>query len=645
MANIQNELNNIKNAVFGKDVRDSIHDAIKTCYDDASVNNDNANMEVKLARGVHNTLNDRLSESDKKQKELSSQLEHKANTIDVNSKVWSMANMGQDVKEAMTGGSVAVVGENTILSENIVNNQIDFYKTKFLKCGKNLFNKENAIIGKYVSNGNGEINTNNNYFASDFISVLGGVNYTTNLHDQVAFYDSSYNFISGVDGEDGIGNVRTYTTPSNASYIRICGTLSVLDKYQIEFGSVSTEYEDYQLILKNDCNEKKYEKLANEIQNNSEYYENNYVKTIVGKNKFNKEDCIKGFYVRNTTGELVENSNYSVSSFIDVEAGLNYYCSPIFDQCAFYDSKKNYISGVDGYQVAGGKCINAPSNAKYVRLSVLNTIKNVYQFEEGEESTYFENYKKCIPNNLIDMNYINENISNYSIARIMSSIFKGGKNIKFIGDSITAGVGGTGYSMTGETIYSNFKVNESGYCWANLLKSYLEEKFDCVVKNFGTSGRNSRDLLQNINSIVREEDDIIICMIGTNDRNNESRNNIVNSKEILNQTIKEIYNVVTSMGKDIIFMSNIPSSVVNENDNKLFHMEDVDHCIMCACGELGIEYISVYKLFMEYCQTRNKTIDEFLADGLHPNDNGYDVMFYLISNALGFGVKRDSATW
>ena len=76
MANIQNELNNIKTALYGKDVRNSIHDAIKTCYDDASVNNDNANMEVKLARGTHNTLNDRLCEVDEKQNSLSSQLEH-----------------------------------------------------------------------------------------------------------------------------------------------------------------------------------------------------------------------------------------------------------------------------------------------------------------------------------------------------------------------------------------------------------------------------------------------------------------------------------------------------------------------------------------------------------------------------------------
>lgn len=71
---ITNELNQIKNAIYGKEVRGAIHDAIKTCYDDASTNYDNANMEVKLARGSHNTLNDRLNESDEKQNRNKSQL-------------------------------------------------------------------------------------------------------------------------------------------------------------------------------------------------------------------------------------------------------------------------------------------------------------------------------------------------------------------------------------------------------------------------------------------------------------------------------------------------------------------------------------------------------------------------------------------
>ncbi len=37
MANITTYLNNIKNAVFGRDVRDSIVYAIKQCYNDASI--------------------------------------------------------------------------------------------------------------------------------------------------------------------------------------------------------------------------------------------------------------------------------------------------------------------------------------------------------------------------------------------------------------------------------------------------------------------------------------------------------------------------------------------------------------------------------------------------------------------------------
>lgn len=75
MASIQNYLNQIKSAVFGKDVRQSIHDAIKQCYDDASIDHDNANMEVKLARGSHDTLNERFTSVEENIKNNSEQLE------------------------------------------------------------------------------------------------------------------------------------------------------------------------------------------------------------------------------------------------------------------------------------------------------------------------------------------------------------------------------------------------------------------------------------------------------------------------------------------------------------------------------------------------------------------------------------------
>ena len=60
---IQDELNQIKSAVYGADVRDAIHDSIKKTYDDASANG-NANMEVEMARGTEPTLNDRLDATD-----------------------------------------------------------------------------------------------------------------------------------------------------------------------------------------------------------------------------------------------------------------------------------------------------------------------------------------------------------------------------------------------------------------------------------------------------------------------------------------------------------------------------------------------------------------------------------------------------
>lgn len=63
MGNIVEYLTKIKTAIYGKDVRGAMHDAIKQVYDDAATGGD-ANMEVTFARGTENTLNDRLTKMD-----------------------------------------------------------------------------------------------------------------------------------------------------------------------------------------------------------------------------------------------------------------------------------------------------------------------------------------------------------------------------------------------------------------------------------------------------------------------------------------------------------------------------------------------------------------------------------------------------
>lgn len=53
-------LEDILTAVYGEDVRKSIHDSIKKCYEDATTDG-NANMEVSQARGKYSSLGERLA--------------------------------------------------------------------------------------------------------------------------------------------------------------------------------------------------------------------------------------------------------------------------------------------------------------------------------------------------------------------------------------------------------------------------------------------------------------------------------------------------------------------------------------------------------------------------------------------------------
>ena len=216
-------------------------------------------------------------------------------------------------------------------------------------------------------------------------------------------------------------------------------------------------------------------------------------------------------------------------------------------------------------------------------------------------------------------------------------------NIKLIGDSITAGLRGTGYNDTstggGQLIYDNVYQNVSGHCWANSLKDYFEEKFNVSVVNNGVSGIGAGTMITHWNDLVSANDDVVICMIGTNNRASSA-----NLAEFIGY-LEQIVTIANNGNKLLILMASIPASVANEDDNKHFHMEDVEHAIRYITDKYNIPFVNVYKLFIEYCINTGITIDSLLYDGLHPNDNGYDVMFYLIANALGLSTKRPNADW
>lgn len=217
-------------------------------------------------------------------------------------------------------------------------------------------------------------------------------------------------------------------------------------------------------------------------------------------------------------------------------------------------------------------------------------------------------------------------------------------NIKLVGDSITAGLQGTGYDASknggGELIANDVYSNVKGHCWANSFKNYIESKFLGVsVKNYGISGATAEFINKYKKDIIRTEDDLVIIMIGTNNRNS------LGDINRLYANLQSIINYCTEHNKEIILMSNIPASLTNENKQSVMHMEDVDMIVGSVAKINKLPWISVFKLMKNYLKNTGTSLDSILSDGLHPNDMGYDIMYYLITEAIGFSVPIENYTW
>ena len=104
--------------------------------------------------------------------------------------------------------------------------------------GKNLFDKT-KIRNNYAFSENNVV-PNTGWFVSSYITVQPNTDYKLIKTSRVHIYDENKTLIEYPKPTDGI-----FTTPTNASFIRINGKLAELDIWQVEKGSVTTEYEPY----------------------------------------------------------------------------------------------------------------------------------------------------------------------------------------------------------------------------------------------------------------------------------------------------------------------------------------------------------------------------------------------------------------
>ena len=123
--NISNESIDILNWIKEEGLPNEIQILINQLVADGTIEQ---MINVDKIEELKTLINTQKEEMDTNTKQLNDKFDNlelkKANVEYVNSKVWFMTNMGQDVKEAMTGGSVAVVGENAVNTVNIMDKAV-----------------------------------------------------------------------------------------------------------------------------------------------------------------------------------------------------------------------------------------------------------------------------------------------------------------------------------------------------------------------------------------------------------------------------------------------------------------------------------------------------------------------------------------
>lgn len=368
----------------------------------------------------------------------------------------------------------------------------------------------------------------------------------------------------------------------------------------------------------------------------------------------------------NIDGATIVNESRAVTDYIYCYGESVFSTTPgLTGAYCFYGKNKNFL----GYKSYANVRLNLPipiseysEDIYYMRLSLLSVYDNLGVYFSETAPAYSEYYKnlslskeiKVPKENLDDL--IKNMLSFYlnEPKRIISKLIKNGGTLKFIGDSITQGVGGTGFNADGEiicTIGSNtWKVNTNGYCFANLFKNYVMSKFANVnVINYGTRSFTSSNLMAQIKlgNIIDGTEDVIVCMIGTNDKWSGDLQTLKSNIQFLIDTCK-------TNGTDLILMSAPISTVALDTTNNgqlsgtpvAFHNEDVDHAYKEICESNNMPYISMYQLMLKEFEMLNiEDISTMFSDGLHPNDKGYYLIYKIIMREFGLAYQMPNSEW
>ena len=524
----------------------------------------------------------------------------KANESDVRKKSVLIEDydLGQSVKELLTNGKVAVVGERSVNKNNVNNNAITLNQTDFIKQGNINLCLFTTFESGHINATNGNLMTpSSEYKSTGFIAVSALNNYSSNETSNIAFYNSSKTFVSGKTGGTWTSPL---TIPEGVSYIRL--TYSATNDNPI-FNLGDKIYTKEEVVITDEGLETLFKK---QIYNKMLTY------GATSLNLYNPTtDSADNTAINVNNGKQITLNGYKATGFIEVIEGLNI-CISEQNNIAFYDENKNFVSGKTG---GWTNPLTIPKGVKYLRHTFSLTAQNKqisYGNKLPEYSLYGEKFNILFKDDFLDS--LKQQLKYESKLK--------NKTWNVLGDSITYGLGTT---KTYHKIISDrtgIKVNNYGLSTST------------IAVNGWTGVQSFVERYLTMNKPV----DYITVFGGVNDFIHKTPLGTFDSRDnttfygALHELCQGLYNNFTS--SKIIFITpyiNEGAKTPRALDGKT--LIDFVNAIEEVCGYYGIKVKNLYKESgIDVNIPIHKTT--YAPDGLHLNKLGHEKISNSIESEL-----------
>lgn len=513
---------------------------------------------------------------------------------------------------------------------------------------QNLFNKNSATVGKCLNTSNGLPTTQSSHALSDFIPVIQGETYSATQIVASGYYDSHKEYVSAMSAD------TVFTIPDGVSFVRLSVPLNKLDTYQFVKGDTLPEYTKFGAKINNiddaftveakeqikglfdtevtpDGDDGVSVAQTNIFDKFREHLQNPFVKTQI---KLLGDSITHGMGGTgfSATGEQIPGS-----------AGKqNILTATCWSNMLYHYINDNYNKNVEVSPLDERIKYNSPSNNKFVFGTNQIKIEGVSGYVNYYE--YARHIGNIAISNAVEFTFYGDHFSMFYNEDKYQGIFEiyvdDTKILEVDAYAVTTTqrkkVDVTGLSL-GEhnvRIATTGRRNESASATQFNLCGLIIPK-TAIVKPWGVSGSTSKYPLD-LNTLYDSSDDFVIMQFGTNDRH------VFFTPDATCENLIDATNTIkNATGADVILMASCPASYNFEYGNdavRYYHMWDVRNAVAKASEKLGMPYVDNYSAFMRYASEHNSSIDELLADGLHPNDLGYKVMYENIMRTFGLPI-------